>query len=165
MDYRSQVSVRGPGRPARHASVAWRAAHQHLGSERARFQPILAIYRQEFQRSRVRFSRNCDCDPDLGKCDEARRASVSRLSRYPFCGSILSEWPTSSVKTLVSHPFMWCGKDAQAREGRPSPLGWGWGGGGRGVGAVGPRGGRVGPRARSADPPHPTPPGARIQYP
>ena len=44
MDDWSQVSGRGPGRPARHASVAWRAAHEHLGSERARFQPILAIF-------------------------------------------------------------------------------------------------------------------------
>ena len=49
MDNWSQVSVRGLGRPVRHASVAWRAAHQHLGSERARFQTILAIFR-DFRR-------------------------------------------------------------------------------------------------------------------
>ena len=48
MDCWSQVSGRGPVQPARHASVAWRAAYQHLGSERARFQPILAIFSQEF---------------------------------------------------------------------------------------------------------------------
>ena len=48
MDDWSQISVRGPGQPVRHASVAWRAAHEHLGSERARFQPILAIFSQQF---------------------------------------------------------------------------------------------------------------------
>ena len=49
MDDWSQISVRGPGQPVRHASVAWRAAHEHLGSERARFQAILAIFR-DFRR-------------------------------------------------------------------------------------------------------------------